>query len=81
MQNNNGISILVVDDNQSHYEIVSRMILKSSLSNTIGILNIGTEAKSVYEYVQKRNKTNPIQKEISTNFTLNTEKYEQSFLH
>jgi hypothetical protein len=24
---------------------------------------------------------NPIQKEISTNFTLNTEKYEQSFLH
>ena len=49
--------------------------------NEYALTNIGTEAKSVYEYVQKRNKTNPIQKEISTNFTLNTEKYEQSFLH
>ena len=66
---------------KDYVDIIAPMILKSSLSNTIGILNIGTEAKSVYEYVQKRNKTNPIQKEISTNFTLNTEKYEQSFLH
>jgi dTDP-4-dehydrorhamnose reductase len=66
---------------KDYVDIIAPMILKSSLSNTTGILNIGTEAKSVYEYVQKRNKTNPIQKEISTNFTLNTEKYEQSFLH
>jgi dTDP-4-dehydrorhamnose reductase len=66
---------------KDYVDIIAPMILKSSLSNTTGILNIGTEAKSVYEYVQKRNKTNPIQKEISTNFTLNIEKYEQSFLH
>lgn len=66
---------------KDYVDVIAPMILKSALSNTTGILNIGTEAKSVYEYVQKRNKTNPIQKEISTNFTLNTEKYEQSFLH
>jgi dTDP-4-dehydrorhamnose reductase len=66
---------------KDYVDVIAPMILKSALSNITGILNIGTEAKSVYEYVQKRNKTNPIQKEISTNFTLNTEKYEQSFLH
>lgn len=66
---------------KDYVDVIAPMILKSALSNTTGVLNIGTESKSIYEYVQKRNKTNPIQKEISTNFTLNTEKYEQSFLH
>ena len=66
---------------KDYVDVIAPMILKSALSNTTGILNIGTESKSIYEYVQKRNKTNPTQKEIPTNFTLNTEKYEQSFLH
>ena len=45
MQNNNGISILVVDDNQSHYEIVSRMIRKSSLKIST-IMNCDSYQKS-----------------------------------
>jgi len=66
---------------KDYVDVIAPMILKAALSNVNGVLNIGTESKSIYDYVQKRNKTNPIQKEISTNFTLNTEKYEQSFLH
>ena len=62
-------------------DIIAPMILKASKSNITGVLNIGTKSKSLYEYAQERNNVKPTQKETFKNFTLNTEKYEQSFLH
>jgi dTDP-4-dehydrorhamnose reductase len=66
---------------KDYVDVIAPMILEASKSNIVGVLNIGTESKSLYEYAQKRNNVKPIQKEISKNFTLNTEKYEQSFLY
>ena len=66
---------------KDYVDIIAPMILKAAKSNMVGILNIGTEPKTLYEYASKRNKVESIQKEQNKNFTLNTEKYEQSFLH
>jgi dTDP-4-dehydrorhamnose reductase len=66
---------------KDYVDIIAPMILKAAKSDLVGILNIGTEPKTLYEYASKRNKVELIQKEQNKNFTLNTEKYEQSFLH
>ena len=66
---------------KDYIDIIAPMILKATQSEITGILNIGTESKTMYGYAQKRNKVQPIEKTINTNFTLNIEKYEQSFLH
>jgi dTDP-4-dehydrorhamnose reductase len=66
---------------KDYVDIIAPMILKAAKSDIIGVLNIGTESKTLYEYASKRNKVKPIKKEQNKNFTLNIEKYEQSFLH
>lgn len=64
---------------KDYVDIIAPMILKVSTSDIIGIINIGTGPKSVYEYAKKRNNVIPTQNKIYKNFTLNTEKYVQSF--
>jgi dTDP-4-dehydrorhamnose reductase len=64
---------------KDYIDIISPMILKATTSDLTGVLNIGTEPKSLYEYAKRRNEVNPIQKKENKNFTLNTKKYEQSF--
>jgi dTDP-4-dehydrorhamnose reductase len=66
---------------KDYVDVIAPMILKATQSNITGILNIGTESKTIYEYAQKRNKVQPIKKTTNTNFTLNTEKYAKSFSH
>jgi dTDP-4-dehydrorhamnose reductase len=71
-------------DNQivskDYIDIIAPMILKASRSDISGILNIGTSPKSVFEFANKRNKNvKPIKKELPTNFSLNTSKYEKLF--
>jgi len=66
---------------KDYVDIIAPMILKAAQSNMVGILNIGTEPKTLYDYATKRNKVVPIKKQQSKNFTLNTKKYEQSFSH
>jgi len=66
---------------KDYVDIIAPMILKATQSNIIGILNIGTEPKNLYEYAKKRNTVNPTYRSNNKNFTLNTKKYEQSFLH
>lgn len=66
---------------KDYVDIIAPMILEAAKSDMVGILNIGTESKSVYEYAQRRNNVKPNQKQTNETFTLNTEKYEQSFLH
>lgn len=65
---------------KDYVDVIAPMILNAILSSHIGILNIGTDAKSLYEYAIKRNNyIHPIYNIHVKNFTLNTEKYEQLF--
>jgi len=66
---------------KDYVDIISPMILKVTKSNTIGILNIGTDSKTMFEYASKRNSVLPIKKSITNNFSLNTDKYEQLFFY
>jgi dTDP-4-dehydrorhamnose reductase len=66
---------------KDYIDIIAPMILKAVKSDMVGVLNIGTKPKTLYEYASKRNKVKPIKKEQNKNFTLNVEKYEQSFLY
>jgi dTDP-4-dehydrorhamnose reductase len=72
-------------DNQivskDYVDVIAPMILKSTKSNVIGILNIGTYSKTIFEYASKRNKVHPIKKSTINNFSLNTDKYEQLFFN
>jgi dTDP-4-dehydrorhamnose reductase len=72
-------------DNQivskDYIDVITPMILKSTKSNVIGILNIGTYSKTIFEYASKRNKVHPIKKSTINNFSLNTDKYEQLFFN
>jgi dTDP-4-dehydrorhamnose reductase len=64
---------------KDYIDIIAPMILKAAKSDTTGILNIGTKPKTMFEYALKRNKISPAKKEFSTNFSLNTNKYEQLY--
>lgn len=70
-------------DNQivskDYVDIIAPKILKSSLSNITGILNIGTEPKTVLDYVSRRNIIKGKSLDIGKNFSLNLDKYEQTF--
>lgn len=65
---------------KDYVDIIAPMILKAIKSNITGILNIGTNPKTMFEYAYKRNKEiKPLEKKSFTNFSLNTKKYEQLF--
>ena len=64
---------------KDYVDIISPMILKATRSNITGILNIGTDSKTIFEYASKRNDVLPIKKSTTNNFSLNTDKYEQLF--
>ena len=64
---------------KDYVNIIAPMILKAAKSNTNGILNIGTEPKTMFEYASQNNKVSPISKKIPTNFSLSIKKYEQLF--
>jgi len=70
-------------DNQitskDYVDVIAPMILKTIKSNVVGILNIGTGSKTIFEYASKRNKIQPIKKSTINNFSLNTDKYEKLF--
>jgi dTDP-4-dehydrorhamnose reductase len=64
---------------KDYVDIIAPKIFQVVKSNLIGVLNIGTGPKSLYEYAQKRNNIKPISKSDNKNFTLNIDKYEQLF--
>jgi len=65
---------------KDYIDIIAPMILKATKSNITGILNIGTNPKTMFEYACERNKEiKPLEKKSFTNFSLNTKKYEQLF--
>lgn len=66
---------------KDYVDIIAPIILKVSKSTLIGILNIGTYPKSMYEYASRRNDVLPILKSNEANFSLNLNKYEKLFFN
>ena len=64
---------------KDYVDIIAPKILQAVKSNVVGILNVGTEPKSLFDYAQRRNNVKPAKKLHDKNFTLNTGKYEQLF--
>jgi dTDP-4-dehydrorhamnose reductase len=65
---------------KDYVDVIAPMIHQAALSEVVGIINIGTEPKSVYDYAARRNRVKKGQTSIKKNFSLNLEKYEQSFI-
>lgn len=64
---------------KDYVDIIAPKILKAAVSDLSGVLNIGTEAKSIYDYASLRNVVKKGQGIEVRNFSLNTNKYEQLF--
>lgn len=64
---------------KDYVDVIAPKILQIAKSQTTGIINVGTNPKSMFEYAVQRN--NVGKKSLSTpmNFSLNVERYEQSF--
>ena len=69
-------------DNQivskDYVDVIAPKILTAIKSNLTGILNIGTEPKTMYEYATKRNTVGKKSLTKSLNFSLNNERYKNS---
>ena len=66
---------------KDYVDIIAPMIYKAALSEVIGIINIGTEPKSVYDYAMRRSNVKKGQIKVKKNFSLSLKKYEQSFIN
>jgi len=64
---------------KDYVDIIAPMILKTAKSNFVGKLNIGTQRKSIFEYVNSRNNVEPSSIPDSKDFSLNLEKYNNLF--
>lgn len=65
---------------KDYIDIIAPKILEVSKSSITGILNIGTEPKTLYEYAVKRN-SSVLEDKLNSNknFSLNIKKYEKLF--
>jgi len=64
---------------KDYVDIIAPKILKAALSTIVGTLNIGTESKTLFEYAIRRNNVEPLALPSNKNFSLNTDKYNESF--
>lgn len=64
---------------KDYVDIIAPKILNAAKSTIVGILNIGTEFKTMFEYASKRNIVEKKSTENGRNFSLNTQKYDKSF--
>lgn len=64
---------------KDYIDNIAPKILKAALSNVSGVLNIGSDAKSMYSYACQRNRVTPQNLDQQKNFSLNLQNYEQAF--
>jgi len=64
---------------KDYVDIIAPMILKVSLSDYVGIINVGTQPKSISEYAERRNKIKKAKLTKDKNFVLNTNRYDKLF--
>lgn len=65
--------------NKDYVDVIAPKILDVATSDFIGIINIGTTPKSIYEYAVQRNVVNKASLPTTVNFSLDTNLYEQTF--
>jgi dTDP-4-dehydrorhamnose reductase len=64
---------------KDYVDVIAPMIYKVLISDFTGIINVGTEPKTILEYAQRRNQITAIQHIKSKNFILNTTRYNELF--
>lgn len=64
---------------KDYVDIIAPKILKVAMSEVTGIINVGTEPKSMFEYASQRNTVTKKALPAPLNFSLNVDRYEQSF--
>lgn len=64
---------------KDYVDVIAPKILKVATSDLTGIVNVGTEPKSMFSYASQRNQISKQVLPKSLNFSLNTDRYEQSF--
>ena len=64
---------------KDYVDIIAPMILKIAQSDVTGIINVGTQPKTIFEYASQRNIVSPTKLPTPMNFSLNLNRYEQSF--
>lgn len=64
---------------KDYVDVIAPKILNVCKSSVQGIINIGTEPKTVYEYASTRNTVAAYELPTPLNFSLDITKYEQSF--
>lgn len=62
---------------KDYVDVIAPMILKAVESNITGVINIGTERKSIYEYANRRNNIKSSKINIGKDFSLNTKLYNE----
>ena len=60
---------------KDYVDIIAPMILKASLSKETGVINIGTDRKSLFEYANYRNDIDSSSLNNQKDFSLNTDKF------
>jgi len=60
---------------KDYVDIIAPMIAKATLSSKIGVINIGTDKKSMHDYAIKRNKNVQPSETLSRDHSLNINKY------
>lgn len=64
---------------KDYIDVIAPMILKVATSELTGIINVGTTPKSVFDYASERNAVSKKALPAPLNFSLNVDRYEQSF--
>lgn len=74
---NNAFDNLITS--KDYVDVIAPMILKIARSLMTGIVNVGTYPKTIWEYASQRNSVSVTSLPKPMNFSLNLDKYEQSF--
>lgn len=62
---------------KDYVDIIAPMILKASKSDTNGVINIGTEKKSIFQYANMRNEIESFSLEKERDFSLDISKFKK----
>ena len=60
---------------KDYVDIIAPIIYKAAISKATGVMNIGTAAKSIFDYAFERNNIAPGKLDISLNHSLNLNRY------
>lgn len=62
---------------KDYVDVIAPMIAKAVMSNSTGVINIGTNKKTMHEYAMKRNNNTQPAETLGRDHSLNTKKYHE----